>query len=71
MVTNDDAEAADHTEFMELLLTIIFGKKVSLRYPPQTEKEVSVLTTCPNGAGITRAFWTASCWIRGVLTITG
>ena len=45
MVTNDDAEAADNTEFMELLLTIIFDEEVSLRYPPQTEKEVSVLTT--------------------------
>ena len=33
------AEAADHTEFMELLLSIIFGEEIALRHPPQTEKE--------------------------------
>lgn len=31
------AEAADNTEFMELLLTIIFVEEVFLRYLPQTE----------------------------------
>ena len=39
------AEAADHTEFMELLLTILFGEEVSLRYPPQTEKEARSRTS--------------------------
>lgn len=38
-MTNDVAEAADKTEFMELLLGIIFGEEVRLCYPPQTEKE--------------------------------
>ena len=33
------AEAADDPEFMEILLSIIFGGEIHLKYPPQTEKE--------------------------------
>lgn len=33
------AEAADDTEFMEILLSIIFGTEIHLLHPPQTEKE--------------------------------
>lgn len=33
------AEAADDTEFMEILLGIIFDTEIHLLHPPQTEKE--------------------------------